>query len=347
MFDVITVGSATRDIFVETDKAQILSMKSISETKELFCLGYGDKIEIDHSSFEIGGGAVNTGVNFSGLGLHTSVLIKTGDTFNGKAVRSRLKEAKVDTSLVMKSSEHRTGFSVILTSFEGDRTVLAHRGANGQMKSDEINWEALKNTKWIYSAPLSNESNKVLDELAVFVKENNIKFAYNPGGTGLKRGLEGLKPILEATDVVVMNKTEASKLTGIIEKSETKHDFGNNGPINKYIKKMLIELKKYTKLPVVTDGKQGVIAYDGDTFYFIETFPAKVTSTLGAGDAFSSTFVGCFVKSECDIEKSMALASINAASVVGEYGAQQGLKTFKELEEIYNHHPEYKPLKVK
>ncbi|MFA6990175.1 MAG: carbohydrate kinase family protein [Candidatus Gastranaerophilaceae bacterium] len=348
MFDMITIGSATRDIFIETNKAQILSLKDIEEKSELYCLKYGEKIEIDECSFEIGGGGVNMAVAYANLGLNTATLVKIGDGFNSNAVIKRIEEKNIDKTLIIRTSEFRTGFSVILTSFEGDRTVLAHRGANSHIREDEINWEFMKNTKWIHCAPLSGESNKLLDKIMNFAITNNIKTAYNPGGADLKRGLFDLEVVLKSVNVLVLNTSEASKLTGIVERTETKYDSGTQKPINICVKEMLYKLKEYVpEIVVITDGKYGIYAFDGDNFYYLPPFPTKLLSTLGAGDAFASTFTGCLIKCNGDIEKSIALASINASFVVQVYSAQRALRTYEELENIYKKETGYRTLKLK
>lgn len=331
MFDVITIGGATLDFFVESSKFNILDFKSIDSHKELLCLGYGDKIEIEQSSFDIGGGAVNTSVSFAKLGLSTSLLVKTGSGHIANYLLSKVRSRNVDTSLVVKSKKERTGFSIILTSFEGDRTVLTQRGANSTLAKDEINIEALKNTKAIYCSSLSNSSEQVLACIAEFCHQNNIKFACNPGATTIKKGISSQEATLFATNILILNKHEASDFTGIIEKTESKYDTVEQNAINPSIKKMLETLKSFVKdIVVITDGKKGVYVYNGQNFYFAKPYPAKVVSTLGAGDAFASTFVGTMIKTD-DIQKAISLALINSASVVEEYGAQTGLKTYDEL----------------
>ena len=57
------------------------------------------------------------------------------------------------------------------------------------------------------------------------------------------------------------------------------------------VKAMLEALKICEKqIVVITDGNAGAYAYDGVQFYYCPVFPGKVVSTLGAGDAFASTF---------------------------------------------------------
>ena len=92
---------------------------------------------------------------------------------------------------------------------------------------------------------------------------------------------------------------------------------------------------------VITDGGHGAYAYDGDKFYFCEPFPSTVVSTLGAGDSFASTFCASLLENEHDIGTSLMYASVNASSVVSEFGATEGLLTFSEIEEKLKNNPNY------
>ena len=89
------------------------------------------------------------------------------------------------------------------------------------------------------------------------------------------------------------------------------------------------------KITIITDGKNGAYAYDSKKFYHCGEFPATVVSTLGAGDAFASTFVATIHKTN-DIVKALKYASVNAASVVEHFGAQDGFLTFDEIEKKLN-----------
>mgnify|MGYP003307994913 CR=1 FL=1 len=83
-------------------------------------------------------------------------------------VLKTLSKYGVDLSNVVKSKEYRTGFSIILISFQGDRTVLAHRGANAHIREEDINFDAIKEADLIYIAPLNGESNKVLEKIVSY-----------------------------------------------------------------------------------------------------------------------------------------------------------------------------------
>jgi len=331
MFDVITIGGATTDTFVQVDKAKIINVETKTEKDSYLCFDYGEKLEADKLAYDIGGGAANTAVNFSNLGFNTGIVVKIGGDLNSQAVLKRLNDKNIDTSMLLRAEAEKTGFSVILTSYEGDRTVVMHRGANNLLTLDDIDWEKIKQTKWIYFASLSGDSNQILDKMALFAEENGINMAFNPGSTQIKRGVEDLKKILETAEVLIMNRSEASAVTGISNYPPDEHGINDENLIE-----MITGLKSYgPKVIVITEGKKGVYAYDGEIVYYAKPFPAKVESTLGAGDAFASTFVGTIIRYGFkEIEKALKYASINSASVVSTFGAQQGLKNFDEIEEI-------------
>ena len=343
MFDVITIGSATLDVFIESDDANIVSVSSKSRRSEYMSFPYGSKIEITDFSRNIGGGAINTAINFANLGLKTSTIVKMGKDEIYPLIEKKLVKNNVDVSNIIHSKEGLTGFSIILVSFQGDRTVLAHRGENARIKEDDLDFDRLKDAKFIYVAPLSGESNKLLDKIAHFAKKHNIKLAVNAGTTAIKKGAKYFDKIINSCNILILNKEEASMLTKIEVRPDTKTEFFSKEKIHPDIKRMFKELKKdNSSIILITDGKNGACAYDGKRFYKAPEFPAKVRSTLGAGDAFASTFAASMHRTKGDIEKSIAYASINSASCVEVFGAQDGLIPFDEIEKRLKNNKNYK-----
>ena len=131
-----------------------------------------------------------------------------------------------------------------------------------------------------------------------------------------------------------MNKEEASMCTKIDARPDTRTEKFSNELIHPDIVEMLKMLKiNGQQVVVITDGGQGAYAYDGQTFYQCPNFPAVVISTLGAGDAFASTFCGALERTNSDIGKSLMYASVNSASVVSKFGANEGFLTIEEIEQ--------------
>lgn len=342
MADVVTIGSATMDVFVECEDANIVSVSTKNSKSEFMSYPYGAKMEVSAFASNVGGGGVNTALNFANLGFNTSAICKIGDDIYSKGILQVLSKSTLDLSNIIQDNSVSTGFSIILLSFQGDRTVLAQRGANAVLKKSEINFEAIKNAKLLYIAPLSGESNQVLQSIVEFANENGVEVCFNAGTTSLKKGFEHLKKIIDTAQVVVMNKEEAVLCTKIQVRPDNRSQNFSKELIHPDIKEMLKKLNiGKQQIIVITDGKNGAYAYDGKTFFQCPPFPAQVISTLGAGDAFSSTFCAALTKTDFDIGTSLMYASINSASVVSKFGASEGFLTFGQIEEKLKLNPDY------
>jgi len=345
MCDVITIGSATMDVFVESDDANIVSVYTKNKKSEFMSYPYGAKVEITDFDSKVGGGGVNTAVNFSNLGYNTSAIFKIGDDIYSDGILESFKDKKVDLSNIVQDKKVSTGFSIILVSFQGDRTVLAHRGANAQIKKSDINFDAIKNAKLLYIAPMNGDSTKVLDDIANFAGENNVYVCFNAGSSSIKKGFNYLKKILENANIVVLNKEEASLATQIQVRPDTRDEKFSDNLIHPDVKEMFKKLKvRDYQIIVITDGGKGAYAYDGKDYYYCPVFDGPVVSTLGAGDAFASTFCAALGKTKVNIGKALMYASVNSAGVVSKFGATEGLLTFDEIEKKLSENPDYKYL---
>jgi len=342
MTKVLTIGSATMDVFVECDEANIVSVCSQKKSSDFMSYPYGSKIDISNFSSNVGGGGVNTACNFANLGFDTSAIFKIGEDIYSDGVLESFKTRNVNLEHIIQNKNTSTGFSIILVSFQGDRTVLAHRGANAEIKESEINFKAIEDADFLYVAPLNGESNKVLEPIVDYAHAHGTKICFNAGTTSIKRGFEHIKKILCSAHIVVMNKEEAMMTTGIQVRPDTKTEKFSHEIIHRDIKKMLKEMKVLDyQIIVITDGGKGAYAYDGQKFYFCPTFPSEVISTLGAGDAFASTFCAALQRTNLNVGLSLMYASVNSSSVVSQFGATEGLITFEEIEKRLSNAPDY------
>ncbi len=342
MTKILTIGSATMDVFVECDEANIVSVCSKTKSSDFMSYPYGSKIDISTFSSNVGGGGINTACNFANLGFETSAIFKIGRDVYSDGILASFKKKNINLNNIIQKEDTSTGFSIILVSFQGDRTVLAHRGANAEIKEDEINYEAIKDADFMYVAPLNGESNKVLEPIVAYAHKHGTKICFNAGTTSLKRGFEHIKTILKAAHIVVMNKEEAAMATGIVVRPDSKTEKFSEELIHPDVKKMLTTLKVMDyQIIVITDGGRGAYAYDGKKFYYCPTFPAPVVSTLGAGDAFASTFCAALGRTKLNVGLSLMYASVNSSCVVSEFGATEGLATFEQIEEKLKNNPSY------
>lgn len=314
-YDVITLGSATIDVFANTDATYIKTRNSGS--KELLSYPAGSKILINDLRFEIGGGGTNTALAFSRLGLKTAWLGKLGDDEPGKQIKDFLKKNKID--FLGNSGDGKTGYSVILDSKGHDRTILTHKGENNflDLKTD-IDVEKL-NTRWFYFSSMMGRSFQTQKKLARFAKKKNIKLAFNPSSYQARQGYKSLGSILKNTELLVLNLEEANLL---LQKNLKNTD---------NILKRLSALGP--KMVIVTNGPEGAYCLDSqdNTKYTIYPHDSKILETTGAGDAFASSFLSGYMIKK-NIKDALRYGLANSESVIRNYGAKNILLTKEEIE---------------
>jgi len=309
MFDVITIGSATRDVFIRPEEARVVKNSKYKTGKGL-CFSLESKIDVPEIHFRTGGSAVNSAVTFAQQGLKTAILCKIGKDSRGKSILRRLKKAGVTTSFAIRDKKYLTAYSIIMVA-GGGRTIFVHRGATEHLCCDEpVPYNKLKNTKWFYITNLGGRSAKIFLPLINFAHKNNIKIALNPGKTQLKMGKD-LVPVLAKIDVLILNQEEASYVTEV-EFSKEKEIFQK---LDKWVKGIVI----------MTKGPDGFTACDNQNTYAggILKEPVYIDRT-GAGDAFGSGVVCALIKNK-PLDEALQFASANATGVLGEWGANEGL----------------------
>jgi ribokinase len=294
-FDMVSFGSAVIDVFVLTD---------ISEEKNFISYPAGGKILIKDLKFDIGGGGTNTAVAFSRLGFKTGCICKLGKDENGRKIYELLKKEKV-IFLGRAIEGELTGYSVILDSKGGERTILTYKGANDKIKFEDI---AGFKTKWLYLSSLLGTSFETQKKLAGIMKKRGTKIAFNPSSYLIKN--ENLDSILKITDILILNKEEAGML---VEHKE---------------KDLLKGLYNLTKgIVVITDKNKLISCYDGKEKYFLKPHNIKVVERTGAGDAFASGFVAGRMAGKT-IKECLKLGLRESESVIKYFGAKNNLLRF-------------------
>ena len=90
-------------------------------------------------------------------------------------------------------------------------------------------------------------------------------------------------------------------------------------------------LKKVAKRFVITQGKNGAIIFDGDTFIDIEPYDVKAVDTNGAGDMFAGAFLYGITNGH-SYAGSGKLASLASSKIVSQHGPSLEMKAIKEIQ---------------
>lgn len=313
MFDVITIGTATHDVFLGGAAIRVLNdpkhLKEIGFVEgEAQCFALGTKLEVDEPMFAVGGGAANAAVTFARQGFKTAAMVRVGRDDAGDTVMRRLGAEKVHV-FAARDAKRKTEYSTILLSQCGERTILLHRGAGGAWGTRDIPLSKLQ-ARWLYLSP-GNIPLSLMQKVVRAAKSRGMQIAMNPSGTYVALGAIRLKPLFAALDVVIVNRAEAALLAGV--------DFKNIRGIFKKFDDLV------PGIAVMTDGPRGAYASDGKYLYTAGIFKERgVADRTGAGDAFGSGFVAGLMQKH-DIHFALRLAAANAASVVEHVGAETGI----------------------
>ena len=317
-YDVITIGSASRDVFLNSSEFKILDNNE-SSTGQMMGLPLGSKMEIKKIVFATGGSGTNTAVTFARQGLKTACISIIGHDLNATAILEELAGEGVDTSFFQKHADDMTAYSVILVNDGGERTILSYKGEGQHFEASQISFDQLE-AEWLVLGSLGGHYD-LFEKAVNWATTHSVKIALNPGTKELALGLEKLKPFLKQCAVVSMNQEETAQLLGL--------EFDKEDEIFRAMDKIV------EGIFIMTKGHDGVAVSDGKSIYRAGVPDSPIVERTGAGDAFISGFVAEYIKRTNNlqpttdnteaIKKSIQLATANSSSVVAQYGAKAGI----------------------
>ncbi|MBI1908407.1 carbohydrate kinase family protein, partial [Candidatus Uhrbacteria bacterium] len=306
MYDVITIGAATRDVFLVSRAFMLVPLPELGGNLGE-CVALGSKIDIDDIVLTTGGGATNAAVTFAKLGMRVATITRVGDDEPGRAVLADLETNHVDTSMVKVVKHGQTGYSTILTAQNGERTILVYRGVSADQKESDLKTKRLK-TRWLYVTSLGGNA-EMLMRLVWHAKADDLAIAFNPGAGEIKLGLRALDQVIRHLSILILNLEEAQELT----KLQTTN-----------VKDLAGKLARPGLTLVITDGPRGTHAFLDDTYWHCGTRSIRSVSRTGAGDAFGSAFVAARMQGR-DMEDALRIGTANAESVISHFGAKAGI----------------------
>jgi sugar/nucleoside kinase (ribokinase family) len=300
---IISIGAATQDVFAAGRALHAKRDVRSHAYVEQFPLGA--KLELDQVFYDTGGGATNAAVTFARQGFHSLYGGKIGRDPAGAEVLRVLKREGIDSQHVNIDDKHGTGYSVILLAPNGERTILAYRGASENLRQHDFSQHPIQ-AHWMYISSLAGNMD-LLKRLLQYANRAGIKVALNPGHGELAQARK-LRGFLQGVHVLMANREELQLL------------FGGEEPVQTMVSGM-------TACPylVLTDGPNGSYVSDGQTIYFAGQYQkVRVVDRTGAGDAFCSGFVSGIAKG-ASLEYALTFASANSTSVVQAVGAKTGI----------------------
>ncbi len=223
------------------------------------------------------GGTANVAVQIAKLGGSSKFVGCIGNDPFGEYFRQNLQGNGV-RGLIFVDDENPTGLCISMAYDDGEKAMVANRGANDFLKSENIDayLNEIINSNIIYFSGYSLLSQQSAEAVLSVIKKcytRNCEIYFNPGAANLIK--ENFKEIIkEFVDVLIVNMDEAMKLTG---KSN--------------IREILDFLGDFVNLLVITLSGNGCIVSNGKRYKQVKTEKLVFSDTTGAGDAFAAGFI--------------------------------------------------------
>jgi ribokinase len=323
---VLSVGDVVSDAFIKLLDDKAWTYVDEHGTKVL-AMEYGTKVPFDQAVIVEGvGNAANAAVSLTRLGLSCGFVTNVGEDKYGRGIISALHDKKIDTRWVTVNPGKVSNYHYVLW-YKEERTILIKH------EQYEYMWPNLRDKEapeWIYFSSIAENSLEFHDDMADWLDEHqSVKLAFQPGTYQMKFGADKLARLYKHSKILVLNKEEAAMVSGNPDKTDVHGSFDRLHALG-------------PEIICITDGPNGAYASGEGKRLFMPIYPdpAPPYERTGAGDAFASTFTAALMKGKT-LEEALAWGPINSMNVVQHVGAQEGLLSEDELEELLKKAPEW------
>lgn len=325
-YDVYGIGNALVDMeFQVTD--QFLTDHSI-EKGFMTLVEEHRQQELTSSLSDIkkqmasGGSAANSIIAVSQFGGKAYYSCKVANDDGGAFYLKDMKEAGVDTYY----NDHNrppgiTGKCLVMVTDDAERTMNTFLGITATLSEHEVNEDAIKDSHYVYiegylvASPSGKEACIKTRKLA---RQHGAHVALTFSDPSMVTYFkDGLKEIIgDGVDLLFCNEQEAMEFTEA-----------------KTVDQAREQLKSFAKRFVITQGKNGALIFDGDTFIDIEPYPTNAVDTNGAGDMYAGAFLYGITHGH-SYAQAGKIASLASSKVVTQYGPRL---EWHQAKEILNH----------
>lgn len=315
--DLLSVGDATVDVFLKMHDATVQC--SLNRRQCLLCLRYADKIPVeDVQNVPAAGNAANTAVGSARLGLSAALVTVLGDDEDGRRITAELERNRVGTQYLSVDRGHRTNYSVVL-NYQGERTILVYHAPR------TYRLPPLAPSRLVYLTSMGKGWERIVPAFRRYVRQHRVRVALNPGTHQLRSSSQALKTLLASTSILLVNHEEAATILRV----------SPNAPVRGLLQGLR---KRGPEIVVITDGPRGSCAVSGEQLWSMPPFPVPAIERTGAGDAFSTGFLGALLHGQ-DVPEALRWGTVNAGSVIRFVGPQAGLLRLRELRLLLRRYP--------
>ncbi len=328
-YDVFAIGNALLDTeikvsddFLKKNKINkgVMTLIDDNKRKELI-----DSFCNLKKYYNCGGSAANTVVTMSQLGAKVFYCFKVSSDESGDCYRKELEQNKITYSKEKSISQTgETGQVFVMITPDADRSMNTYLGISADLSVDDISFDDLEKSKWLYIEGYVLSQRKGVDaslKAIEIARETNCKIALtlsDPSLISIFR--DHFKEVIDKSkrlDMLFCNKYE------LFEFTQTQN-------IDEAISNCLSIASSFA----ITKGAEGATVYDGSKFYEVDAPKVNAIDTNGAGDIFAGVFLQSII-SKRDYETAATMACKVASFLVGRQGTRLNKNTLADILKDY------------
>ena len=260
VIDIVGIGASTLDRFIVVDHFPT-----------------GREVQQAISSTTDGGGPVATALATAGkYGSCTIMIDRIGDDMVGRYILEDFHKYNVNTEGIQVDADAKSGTATILVKQKtGERAVFFERATATEPEFLEAHKQLIESA---YILHINGRHRKLMRSAMAVAKEVGTIISLDGGA---QRYDEDMKPITEASHIVIVARDYAEKYTGTTNLEDACRIIHERGAF----------------IAGVTDGANGsyFVWPDGTSYRCAPFTQATVVDTTGAGDSFHGAFVANLV----------------------------------------------------
>lgn len=279
----------------------------------------GETIHAKEHYSAAGGKGANQAVAAARSGCAVSFVGAVGDDAPGKEMLALLKKENINLDGVKEVANESTGQAFITVDDSGQNSITIYSGANYAFDQDDIE----QNSDLIAASDFVVAQFETPIEATIqgfkIAHQNNAKTILNPAPAITEIPAE----LLQVTDIIIPNETEAATITGVEVVDE------------KSAKKAADKLHELgVSAVIITIGDKGAFYDFQDKQGLIPAFKVKAVDTTAAGDTFIGAMTSILKPDFSNLSDAITFANKASSLTVKRYGAQPSIPTKAEVEQV-------------
>jgi sugar/nucleoside kinase (ribokinase family) len=324
-YNVFGVGNALVDIVTTCDdnflketkiKKGVMTLVDLSTQMSIL-----EKLNSSNLNLRSGGSAANTLIglaNSGGTGCYTGKVAKDTD---GEFYKSDMEKAGIKFEIKPEESKGATGTCLVLTTPDGERTMLTCLAISSEISKSDIDVDAIKDSDIVYvEGYLWDKQNS--KDASIYTMEmakkyaKKVAFTYSDPFCVNRSREDFLKLTKDFVDIVFCNHEEAMAISQTGSPEDALRSLGD-----------------ICKLGFMTWSANGAYIVNEGVEQQVAGFKVKPIDSNGAGDGFAAGVLYGLTNG-LSIEKSCRWGNYYASRVILEVGPRLSYSVKDKLKEI-------------